>query len=369
MKINNFKLERYFAKHEFTAKYLLSSSDCDGNGLSYVLETASVNELSLWSEMKLGYTDSQGNPLLREAILQYYKIKTIENVVVASPGELNFISMNVLLDASDHVITVAPAYQSLYEVVKSLKCELSYWKPNPENWDFRIEELEKLIKKNTKLIIINFPHNPTGSYLTIKQLNDIISLAEKNNLYIFSDEMYHKLIDDSTKELPPISDLYNKGISLWGTSKSFGLAGLRTGWIVSQDTVFLKKVVAFKDYLSICNSAPSEILSIIALNNIDEFVLPNLNKIKENITCFKNFSDNHDIISSFVLPKAGSTSFVKLSIEDSTLEFSNQLVANTGIMTVPSEMFEYPGKYIRVGFGRKNFPETLDILSQHINEH
>jgi len=180
--------------------------------------------------------------------------------------------------------------------------------------------------------------------------------------------MYHKLIVDSSKELPPISDLYENGISLWGTSKTFGLAGLRTGWLVSQNVEFLKKVVAFKDYLSICNSAPSEILSIIALNNIDNFLLPNIAKIKDNISHFKKFSDHHDIVSSFTPPKAGSTSFVKLNIESSSLDFSNQLLADTGIMTVPAEMFEHGGKYIRVGFGRENFSESLHTLSQYLNE-
>lgn len=366
MKINDFKLERYFAKHEFTAKYLLSSSDCDGYELKYLLENASKDELELWEGIKLGYTESEGNPLLREAILQYYKIKTIENVVVASPGELNFISMHVLLNSTDHVITVSPCYQSLSEVVKSINCELSYWKPNPENWEFNTADLEKLIKKNTKLIIINFPHNPTGSYLTKEQLDEIVRIAKKYDVYIFSDEMYHKLINDGIQELPPISDIYEKGISLWGTSKTFGLAGLRIGWIVTQDTDFLREVVAFKDYLSICNSAPSEILSIIALNHIDKFLFQNMNKIKKNILLFDEFAAKHQIISSFIHPKAGSTSFVKLNIENSSLEFSNQLVEKTGIMTVPSEMFEYQGKYIRVGFGRSNFPEALDTLDNYL---
>ncbi|MFT6838045.1 MAG: aspartate/methionine/tyrosine aminotransferase [Sediminicola sp.] len=371
MKINDFKLERYFGEHEFTAKYMLSSSDCDGYEMKYVLEQATKQELDLWEGIKLGYSESEGNSMLREAILQHYNTKTIENVVVATPGELNFISMNVLLEASDHVISVSPCYQSLYEVVKSMNCELSYWQPNPDNWEFHTDDLETLIQKNTKLIILNFPHNPTGSYISPAQLNEIVALARKHNIYIFSDEMYRKLIIDDVPELPPICELYEKGISLWGTSKSFGLAGLRTGWLVSQDTDFLHKVVAFKDYLSICNSTPSEILSIIALNHMDKFLLPNIEKIRRNVSVFANFAAEHDIISSFIPPKAGSISFVKLNITKSTLDFSNQLVKATGIMTVPAEMFEYPGKYIRVGFGRGNLPEVLDVFHNYLetNKH
>ena len=113
MKIADFKLERYFAKHEFTASHLLSSSDCDGYEMKHVLESASKEELKLWNEIKLGYTDSAGHPLLRESILPFYDSKSIEEVVVATPGELNFIAMNILFEQSDHVVATAPAYQSL----------------------------------------------------------------------------------------------------------------------------------------------------------------------------------------------------------------------------------------------------------------
>ena len=235
MKINEFKLERYFAKYEFTAKYLLSSSDCDGYELKYLLAQATKNELELWEGMAFGYTESEGDSQLREAILQYYKIKSIENIVVATPGELNFISMNVLLSPSDHVVTISPCYQSLSEVVNAIGCELSFWKPSSEIWEFDTTDLEKLIQTNTKLIILNFPHNPTGGYLTREQLDEVVRIARKHNIYIFSDEMYYKLIAGSASELPPIADVYEKGISLWGTSKTFGLAGLRRGWLVAQN--------------------------------------------------------------------------------------------------------------------------------------
>ena len=369
MKIDDFKLERYFAKHEFTAKYLLSSSDCDGYEQSYVLQQASEKERALWEGLKLGYTESEGSTLLRKAILQFYNLESVENVVVASPGELNFITMNVLLNSGDHVVSVSPAYQSLYEVVKSLGCEISWWKPNPENWEFKTEDLKDLIQDNTKLLILNFPHNPTGSYLSRQQLDEIIALARKNDVTIFSDEMYRKLTVSGMEELPAVCDIYEKGISLWGMAKSFGLAGVRIGWLVSQDIDFLERVIAFKDYLSICSSAPSEILSMIALNHSDAFILSNIQKIKRNIATFQDFASNQDLIISFIPPKAGSTAFVELNVAGSSLEFSDQLVKDTGIMTVPAEMFEQEGKFIRVGFGRENFPVVLELLDKYLRDY
>ena len=147
------------------------------------------------------------------------------------------------------------------------------------------------------------------------------------------------------------------------------MAGLRTGWLVCQDQKFIQKVIAFKDYLSICCSAPSEILSIIALNHIDDFLLPNIEKIQHNINLFKTFSENQALISSFTPPRAGSTAFVPLNINSSSLDFSNHLVETLGIMTIPAEMFDHPGKYIRVGFGRQNFHEILPLLKDYIEEN
>lgn len=369
MKINDFKLERYFAQHEFTAKYLLSSSDSDGFEMKYVLEQASPKELELWERLTLGYTESKGHPLLREAILQYYNLKNIENVVVASPGELNFITMNVLLRPGDHVVVVSPCYQSLTEVVKSLDVEISYWQPNSHTWEFSTDALAKLMQHNTRLVILNFPHNPTGAYLTRSQLDEVVHIADKHNAWIFSDEMYSKLMVSELPELPPISDIYPKGISLWGTSKTFGLAGLRIGWMVAQDKEFLNKAVAFKDYLSICSSAPAEILAMIALNHPESFIQPNLEKIKANIELFTAFAQRHKDLLTFILPQAGSVAFVKMNIDETSLDFSNRLVEETGIMTVPGEMFEYPGKYLRIGFGRRIFPEVLDKLEEYLTKN
>jgi aspartate/methionine/tyrosine aminotransferase len=367
MKIKDFALERYFAKHEFTAKYLLSSSDCDGYELSYILENALPEDRKLWNNLKLGYTESAGHPLLRESILQFYQADSLDNVVVASPGELNFISMNVLLTDKDHVITIAPAYQSLHEVVRSIGCEISYWTPNPLTWSFNVDDLARLIQANTRLIVINFPHNPTGSYLDRNALDKLIALARANSIYIFSDEMYHKLnFDPAFPELSPVCDLYEKGISLWGTSKTFGLAGLRTGWIVSQDQAFLNQVVSFKDYLSICNSAPAEILSLMALNTSERYIEPNVQKIQQNINAFKAFTKKHSALIEFIPPKAGSTSFVKLNIKGDITAFCDHMVEKAGIMAVPSSMFNYQGNYIRIGFGRKNLPVILSELDKYL---
>ena len=376
MDINNFKLERYFALHEFSAKYLLSSSDCDGYAMDYILSCADSKEKELWEKLTLGYTESTGHPLLKEAILKHYdESLTPENVLVGSPGELAFILMNVLLGVGDHAIVVSPSYQSLYEVARSLGTDLSFWTPTIEDneWRFSVEDLKNLIKPSTKLIVINFPHNPTGATLSESELQEIVSMAREKDIYIYSDEMYRNLnlIPDVrvSASVSAIADIYEKGISLWGMAKSFALAGLRIGWFVSQDVALLEKIASFKDYLSICSSAPSEVLAIIGLNHSENFIAPNIHKIKSNIAAFeKYFYSGQNLFKALIPPKAGSVAFLPISCEENTsLEFSNNLVKDQGIMTIPAEMFDYDGKYLRIGFGRENFPEILKLLTMTLN--
>ena len=132
MKIKEFAVERYFAKYEFTTQYMLSSSDCDGYSMKYVLDLASENEKKSWENLKLGYTDTLGSESLRKAIKQHYKTIELDEIVVSSPGEANFILMNIMLDKGDNVICMSPMYQSLYQVAKELECSISFWKQTEE---------------------------------------------------------------------------------------------------------------------------------------------------------------------------------------------------------------------------------------------
>lgn len=371
MKLKPFALERYFAQHEFSAKYLLSSSDCDGLSMSEVLNLATREERKQWDELKLGYTESKGWPALRESIASLYQNILPEEVVVMSPGEVNFIAMHVQLEKGDHVICMAPAYQSLYEVVNGLGCELTFWNPAPNHndWYYDPEDLKKLFRSNTKLLIINFPHNPTGYIPSQDEYQKIIQLAEEHRVTIFSDEMYHGLERNVKDRLTPLCEISDRGISLWGMAKTFALAGVRLGWMVCRDAPLREEIAAFKDYLTICSSGPSEVLSWIALNHHKVIVESNREKINTNIRLFSSFCDQHPETFTFVPPRAGSTGFVKLNLPETALSFSERLIKDTGIMTLPSEMFEFGDRHLRIGFGRKNMPETLSVLDHYLTTH
>ena len=371
MKLKDFAVERYFAKYEFSAKYMLSSSDCDGFGMDEVLSLASESEKKDWDNLKLGYTETRGSIPLRSAIKKHYQNIALDEILVSSPGEANFVLMNVLLSKGDEVVCMAPMYQSLYQIAKDMGCTLKLWEPQESNghWTYSVSDMERLVSKNTRLVIVNFPHNPTGFSPSQKDYEKLIDICRTNDVYVFSDEMYRFLDHTPGPCLPSMSDLYEKSISLWGTSKTFGLAGVRIGWLTSKDKMLLQKIENFKDYLSICSSAPSEILATIALNNLDYFLKRNLDKIAKNILLFTKFQHKYPSLFDFAPPLTSSTAFVKLHLKESTEDFAKKLVEETGIMLLPSEAFEYGGQHARIGFGRENFPEVLEVLDTYLKKH
>jgi aspartate/methionine/tyrosine aminotransferase len=371
MQIKDFALERYFARFEFKAKYLLSSSDCDGFSMQFILDQATENELDQWKNLRLGYTETRGSEELRAAIAHQYQNIGTDRIVVGSPGELNFGFMNILLNRGDEVISMSPMYQSMYQVAKSIGCKIKFWKPDlqQKRWYYDPAKLETLITPKTKLIVVNFPHNPTGFAPSKSDLNAIISIARKHGIVLFSDEMYHEMTHNPQEQTQSVADLYENGVALWGMAKTFGMGGLRIGWLASQNNDLLTKVESYKDYLSICNSATSEVLSTITLRHKEAFVVPNMEKIAKNIAIFQDFCTKNSKFVDFPMPNAGSTAFVKLKIKGTAMDFSEKLVTETGIMLLPSETFEYGTKHARIGFGRAAFGEILKVLDVYLEKN
>ena len=177
MQITDFKLERYFAAYEFNVRYLLSASDCESLSQAELLDLADSESLALWHHLSLGYTESQGHPQLRQEIARLYTSIAATDVLVAAPEELIFIAANVLLQPGDHVITTFPGYQSLYEVAQAIGCAVTRWelRPAADGWQLDLDALARYITPRTRLLVINFPHNPTGYLPTRVEFDAIIA--------------------------------------------------------------------------------------------------------------------------------------------------------------------------------------------------
>jgi aspartate/methionine/tyrosine aminotransferase len=361
MHIADFKLERYFAAHEFRVRNLLSASDCEALTLDELLGMADGETLALWRGLKLSYTESQGHPLLRQEVAGLYGTIRPEDVLIAAPEELIFIAMNALLRPGDHVIATFPGYQSLYAIAEALGCVVTRWPLTVRDgrWCLDLDWLADQIRQETRLLVINFPHNPTGYLPAESELAAIIEIARRRDVYVFSDEMYRLLEYDRKDRLPPAVDLYERGISLSGLSKSFALPGLRIGWLAVRDADLLARCLAFHDYTTICASAPGEILGIMALRAQERIVARNQAIIGRNLAEMAQFCARHADRFTWLPPQAGSVAFPHLRGDQPAGEFCREVLDKRDVMILPGDVFDHAGNHFRVGLGRANFPEAL----------
>lgn len=369
MELEPFKLERYFAKYEFSTKYLLSPSDCEGMPQSRLLAMADSQSIKLWDNLTLGYTESAGHPLLREEIAKLYNGVHPNQVLVVAPEEGIFIALNTILRSGDHVICTYPGYQSLYEVAEGLGCDVTGWLPDEEEgWRFNPKFLEEAIRPKTKLIIVNFPHNPTGYLPPEEDSDQIAEIAREGKIPLFSDGMYRGLEYNPQDRLPSGCELNDQSVTLSGMSKVFGMAGVRIGWLITQDSSLYQKMAQFKDYTTICSSAPSEILSLIALRNKETIISENLERIGRNLKLLDGFFERNEDLFSWIRPKAGTICFPRLKNALNSHEFCEKVVQDTGVMLLPSSVYDFGYSHLRLGFGRENMPEALEVFENYLKK-
>jgi aspartate/methionine/tyrosine aminotransferase len=369
MKIKPFALERYFARHEFSARYLLSSSDCESFSMMELLSMGDAETTQLWDELRLGYTETLGHPLLRETIAEIYAGFSPDEILVLAPEEGIFLLMHALLEPGDHVVCTFPGYQSLYEVARSIGCQVSNWQPDEKcGWHFDLGHLQAILRDNTRLVVVNFPHNPTGAVSSRQDFEALIDLVSQRGIYLLSDEMYRYLEIAPDSRLPAACELYARAFSLFGLSKTFGMPGLRIGWLSSHNREILTQVSRLKDYTTICSSAPSEILAIMTLRSRKTIIDQQLARIRRNLKTLDDFFNEYHELFSWNRPAGGSICFPRMLAVKDTYEFCEQMVTYTGIMLVPARMFQFGDQHVRMGFGRENLPEVIALFAKYLDQ-
>lgn len=366
MNLPPFKLERYFTKYEFNTEYLLCSSDCESMSIAELLaleEGAAEKFQQLW----LGYTESQGSPTLRAEICKLYETIEPEDILIHTGAEeAIFLFMFAAFKEYDHVIVHSPGYQSLAEVARAAGCDVSPWQAREDHgWSLKLDDLRHLMRTNTKAIIINTPHNPTGYLMSSADYETVHQFARENKLLLFSDEVYRESEYDPTTRLPAACDLGDYAISLGVISKTYGLAGLRIGWIATKNNKIYQKMASLKDYTTICNSAPSEFLAEVAMRNRYKLVERNLGIIKDNLGVVDDFLHRHADLFSWVRPRAGSMAFPRYLGSNVEL-FCDELVREAGVLLLPGSIYDDSNNHFRLGLGRKNLPQAVGKLEQYL---
>jgi aspartate/methionine/tyrosine aminotransferase len=366
MQLGPFKLERYFARYEFAVEHLLCSSDCESMAVAdlLALEPGARERLDrLW----LGYTESNGAASLRAEISRLYRGIEADQVLVHSGAEeAIFLFMHAALGPGDHVIVHWPCYQSLVEVARSIGCEVTPWEARAENgWRLDVDELARLLRPATRAVIVNTPHNPTGYLMPPSDYRALHDLAARHGAIVFSDEVYRGLEYDAAARLPAGCEVGPDAVSLGVMSKSYGLAGLRIGWVATRNARILSRMAALKDYTTICSSAPSEHLSELALRHREQLVERNLGIIRRNLALLDAFFAAHPDRLAWARPTAGPIAFPRL-LDDDVDAFCHRLVSSAGVLLLPGTMYDHPGNHFRIGFGRATMPDALARLEEFL---
>jgi aspartate/methionine/tyrosine aminotransferase len=365
VQIADFTLERYFARWEFAVRHVLCASDVEPYRLPELLQLADDDSRRRWESLSLGYTESQGLPALREEIATLYEGLTADDVLTfAGAEEAVFLAMHATLGPGDHAVVAWPAYQSLYEVARSIGADVTLVPLSPADWSLDVDAVAAAMRPTTRIIVVNSPHSPTGAQLSPEQLARLVSIAELHGALLFSDEVY-RFLEHGAPALPPAASLSPRALSLGVMSKSFALAGLRIGWLALRDRAIKSKLASLKDYTTICSSAPSEVLSLIALRARERVLARSRGIIEKNLSSLDEFFADHAERLSWVRPRAGSVCFPKLAgqgIDD----FAATLVQREGVLLLPASQFGYPGNHFRLGYGRADMPEALEGLARHL---
>lgn len=366
-----FKLEEYLGRYEFVAPHLLCCSDAESWTIRDLLEMGAEKDKTDFLDLPLSYTELKGNPVLRKLIAEsFYPGLSPDHILITAGAEDGiFCTLTTLLNAGDHCIVLVPCYQSLYEVPYEKGVDITSIPLREENqWKIDVEEIKSSIRGNTKALIMNFPHNPTGQVITQEELKELTDLCATHNIWLFNDEVYRLLGNPTQGWADPVVSLYSKGISLGVMSKAFGLPGLRIGWIACQDKKLVQDVERMKHYTSLCNSAPSEYLACLALKNASTLLERNNTITQRNLDELDRFFQEYRDLFSWVRPQGGCIGYVRYHGNETTDDFCHQLVQEQGVLLLPGSIYNHSKKYFRIGFGRLNMSEALNQFKMFLKK-
>ncbi len=372
--MRDFALEVYFSKWEFAAKYNLTGSDGENMTLAQLLALAAPEDRAAFEGLSLGYTETFGAPALRAEIARTYDTVSPQQLLCFAGAEEGvYVAMKVLLGAGDHAIVITPNYQAAETVPLSI-CEVTGVALDiDKNWDLDVDLVRAALKPNTKLISINFPNNPTGKIISRPVFDAIVEICRSRGIWLFSDEVYRLIERDPNIRLPQAVDAYERGISLNVMSKAYGLPGLRIGWLACKDRPTLVRFERYKHFLSICNSAPSEVLARIALKSRAAILEKNRRIVRDNIAVLNRFFADYRDLFDWREPDGGCVGFIRYKGAEGVEEFTRRAVEEAGVLFLPSSLYRselgpVPENCLRVGFGRSHVPAGIAVLRKWLKQ-
>jgi aspartate/methionine/tyrosine aminotransferase len=364
----DFRLETYFSRWEFAARYHLTASDAQTLPLAELLELADDDCRARWEALDLGYTRTTGLPALREEIAQTYDRLDGDDVLCFAGAEEGlYLATQVLLEPGDHAVVVTPNYQAAETVPLSI-CGPDGVTGVPlredEGWRLDVDGIEAALRPSTRLVSVNVPNNPTGALPDEQSWRRLIQVCDERGVRLLSDEVHRGLELPPRRPLPQAADLSPRALSLNVLSKAYGLPGLRVGWIACRDRALLSRLERAKHYTSICNAGPSEILALVALRARETILTRNRGIVVANLPLVDAFVERFPGPFSWAPPDGGCVAFPRYAGADGVERMCGELVEEAGVLLLPAAIFgsdlsPTPRDRFRLGIGRRGLEEGL----------
>jgi len=358
MKIAPFGVEIWMNEFENHCTYNLAETCVASLTIAELLDMAGKTD-SVMADllpMKMTYGAIEGSDRLRDAICTMYTAQTRDNIVVTHGAVgANALVHETLVERGDHVISVRPTYQQHYSIPESYGADVDILPLRPENGFLPdLAELRALLRPNTKLIVLNNPNNPTGALMEAKALDDFVAIARSVGAYVLCDEVYRGTNQVGDGFAPALADVYEKGISVAGMSKTFSLAGLRLGWIAGPRDV-LAAVAIHRDYNTISVGMLDDYFAAMALECKDQIIARSQKITRGNLAILDAWVADEPAIS-YVKPAAGTTALLRYDFDMPSRDFCVALLKQTGVMFTPGSVMHMEG-WLRIGYA--NNPDVL----------
>jgi aspartate/methionine/tyrosine aminotransferase len=372
-RLPDFRLEVHFTRWEFTAKYHLTASDAQTMTTTELLVLGTEEDRAAFAELPLGYIETWGTPRLRAAIASTYSTCSAEDVLVFAGGdEAIYWTMQLFAGPGDHVVVVVPTYQSLESVPLAAGSEVTgVLLDEHDGWRLDLDAMRAALRPSTRLVAVNFPNNPTGAIPDLNTWYALVELCEERGIRLLSDEVYRGVELDPDCTLPQAADLSATAMSLNVMSKSYGLPGLRVGWLACRDHVVLETLERHKHYTTICNAGPSELLASIALRATPHIHARNRAIIAENLPRFDAFFARHAELFDWARPDGGCVAFPRYRGKEGVEELCRRLVEREGVLLLPASVYASQVATVstdrfRIGLGRRDPGPALEAFDRFL---
>jgi len=342
-------LEYWLRDYYFDCNFDISCSGVESFSFGELREFMGLTQAEM-DQVIFRDSESLGAPGLRKAIADRWGGGDAGRVMAThGSSEAQFLVMNALLRKGDEVVVLDPSYQPLYSIAESIGCELRPWRLRYES-GFRpdIEEAKRLIGPRTKMVILNFPHNPTGASLSVGELGELLAAVEKVGAYLIWDAAFSDLIYEG-EPLPDPSQRYERCVSLGTLSKAYGLPGLRVGWAVASPDV-LAQCIQLRDYITLYLSPLVELIAQRAIEQSAGLLNLRLQQARKNLALLGDWSAQNQELIGYAPPQGGVCAFLRLTGVGDVEQFCHRLAQEHKTLLVPGSCFGHPS-FVRLGFG------------------